>query len=108
MISELGRRLAADLDAPSRARVGRSIEPPRDEDPDFALSLSSESLRIAEERAPSGARPSPSPSAEPARIDFLESMAPTEPTTSGPARRVIEAYREIARAPTGERIRIVV
>lgn len=142
VISELGRRLAANLEPAARERLGdvearparsrtdaRAFEPGggsperafehEDPDADFALSLSSASLRLAEDRAATEAL-APRVAAEAVRSsdpgrepepDF-SSPAPaagrSDSGRPGPASRAIDAYREIARAPVGERIRIVV
>ncbi|MBK7949505.1 MAG: hypothetical protein IPK00_12375 [Deltaproteobacteria bacterium] len=138
MISELGRRLASSLepsprerldpadprtarpradsraDAPAGGSPGRAAED-ADPDADFALSLSSASLRLAEVRAESAAdAPQPAPEAprspESGESDASPTQAdgPLAPARPGPASRAIDAYREIARAPVGERVRIVV
>jgi hypothetical protein len=137
VISELGRRLAANLEPSPRERVdareprspGTTSDfrtdsapdgPPgrgaagSGADADFALSLSSASLRLAEDqREPAATTPdldpevptSPTPSN--AVASASPAPGPTEPARRSPTNRVIEAYREIARAPVGEHVRIV-
>lgn len=99
-------RLARPRDAArSPARPGADIapaDPADDTDADFALSLSSASLRLSEGRSDPAPLEATAPPAAP------PPAAPSEAARSGPASRAIEAYREIARAPVGERVRILV
>lgn len=138
VISELGRRLASGFEPSPRERLdpaeprtarprvdtradgsvgGRTGRAAEDADPDadFALSLSSASLRLAEDRAETAARALRPATEAPLSPESGESDAssmhaddPSAPARRGPASRAIDAYREIARAPVGERVRIVV
>lgn len=125
MIPELGHRVTpnpapttrARLEAPD-PRLARTRDAargpdrpdadfgPADEasDPgaDFALSLSSASLRLSEERS------TPAPLDARTAVDASPAATPPETAPRGPASRAIEAYREIARAPVGEHVRILV
>ncbi|MFO0689335.1 MAG: hypothetical protein U0900_11565 [Myxococcota bacterium] len=99
--------------------------PAEDPGADFALSLSSASLRLAAGASSPGATgwaatsavtsaaTSAAPVVDPVDSPAFSSVAAApaaapEAAPRGAAGRAIAAYREIARAPVGERVRIVV